>query len=111
MDDARPSVDSGGSDGTTISVFLQEGHKKQFRAHLLKAGQGIGQSTDQAIPVFFSPNTRTRNLEQTIRAIVPADLYGDTSVASYRIAFLAKVKVVDFVVRVRRRWEIRGRWE
>jgi len=52
------------------------------------------------MPVLLSPNTRTRNFEQTIRAIIPADLDGDASVAPYRIAFLAEVEVVDFVVRV-----------
>jgi len=36
MVDIRPSADSGGSDGTTIKVFLQDGHRKQFRAHLRK---------------------------------------------------------------------------
>ena len=55
MDDTRPSADSGGSDGTTMSVFLQEGHKKQFRAHLLKAGQGVGQSTGQGHTCFSLP--------------------------------------------------------
>ena len=52
------------------------------------------------MPVLLSPNTRTRNFEQTIRTIIPADLDGDTSVAPYRIAFLAEVEVVDFVIRV-----------
>ncbi len=33
-DDARPSSVSGGSDGTTVNVFLQFGHMKQFRAQL-----------------------------------------------------------------------------
>ena len=32
--DRRPSPDSGGSEGTTESVFRQFGHMKQFRAHL-----------------------------------------------------------------------------
>ena len=41
MDDMRPSADSGGSDGTTIKVFLQDGQRKQFRAHLHKTGQRI----------------------------------------------------------------------
>jgi hypothetical protein len=30
----RPSSDSGGSEGTTVRVFLQLGQRKQFRAHL-----------------------------------------------------------------------------
>ena len=34
MGDILLSTFSGGSDGTTVSVFRQFGHKKQFRAHL-----------------------------------------------------------------------------
>lgn len=41
MDVTRPSADSGGSDGTTIKVFLQEGHRKQFRAHLCEISQKV----------------------------------------------------------------------
>lgn len=102
MEDIRPSADSGGSDGTTIRVFLQDGHRKQFRAHLDKAGQRIGGSTGYDMPIFLSPNTRTRDFEQAIRTIVPADFDRDASVAPYRIAFLAEVEVVNFVIRVRR---------
>ena len=100
MDDIRPSADSGGSDGTTIKVFLQDGHKKQFRAHLHNGGQIAGQFADDDMPVLLSPDTRAWDFEQTIRTIIPADLDGDASVAPYRIAFLAEVEVVDFVIRV-----------
>jgi len=44
------------------------------------------------MPIFLSPDTRTRNFEQTIRKIIPADFDGDPSVASHRIAFLAEVQ-------------------
>jgi len=101
MVDTRPSADSGGSDGTTISVFLQDGHRKQFRAHLRKT-RSENQTNPQLqnTPVFLSPNTRARHLKQTIWTIIPADFDGDTSVAPYRIAFFAEVEVVEFVVRV-----------
>ena len=111
MDETRPSADSGGSDGTTINVFLQDGQRKQLRAHLRKTRSKIGRLPSQSIPVFFSPNTRARNFEQTIRTIVPADFDGDASVAPYRIAFFAEVQVVEFMVRVRGRRQTRRRWK
>ena len=36
--DVRPSLSSGGSEGTTVSVFLHIGHMKQFRAQLRLRG-------------------------------------------------------------------------
>ena len=57
MVDIRPSADSGGSDGTTINVFLQEGHRKQFRAHLYKGRLEESDDTLTATCLFFSPLT------------------------------------------------------
>jgi hypothetical protein len=63
------------------------------------------------MPVLLSPNARTRNFEQTVRTVVPADFDGDASVAPDRVAFLAEIEVVDLVVRVRRRRQLGRRWE
>ena len=57
MDDIRPSEDSGGSDGTTIKVFLQDGHKKQFRAHLRKTKSEESDELLSTTCLFFSPLT------------------------------------------------------
>lgn len=97
----RPSADSGGSDGTTIKVFLQEGHRKQFRAHLCKNKYHVLAAADGS-PVFLSSNACTRDLEQTIRTIIAANFNGDASIASYQIAFIAEVEVVNFMIGVRR---------
>jgi hypothetical protein len=105
-DDIRPSASSGGSDGTTIRVFLQDGHRKQFRAHLhpRRSGEPYDPlATICYLPVFLPSNACTRDFEQTIRTIIPADFDGDASVAPYRIAFFAEVEVMNFVIRVRRR--------
>jgi hypothetical protein len=111
MDVIRPSADSGGSDGTTIKVFLQEGHRKQFRAHLRKSQSEVSsnRTSPDNLPVLLSPDARARDLKQTIRTVIPADLEGDTSVAPYRIALLAEVEVMNLVIRGRGRREIR-RW-
>ena len=50
------------------------------------------------LPVLLSSYTCTRDFEQTIGTIIPADFDGDASVAPYRIAFLAEVEVVNFMV-------------
>lgn len=99
MVDIRPSADSGGSDGTTTRVFLQDGQRKQFRAHLHKTeSKTIRRATGYDIPVLLSPDACTRHFKKTIRTIVPADFDGNASVASYRITFLTEVEIVDFVI-------------
>jgi len=57
MVDIRPSADSGGSDGTTIKVFLQDGHRKQFRAHLRKTKSEESDELPTTTYLFFSPLT------------------------------------------------------
>ena len=69
----------------------------------------VRQATDYDTPVLLAPNARARHFELTIWTIVPADFNGDASIASYRIAFLAEVEVVNFVIRIRGGREIR-RW-
>ena len=66
-----------------------------------RTGQQTGLLAGLDVPILFSSNACARNFEQAIWTIVPADFDGDTSVAPYRIAFLAEVEVVDFVIRVR----------
>jgi hypothetical protein len=98
-DDIRPSADSGGSDDTRINVFLQDGHRKQFRAHLRKAGQKIGGFGSHNILALLSPNITLGTSNKQFGQWYPPT--GDASVAPDRVAFLAEVEAVDFVVRVR----------
>ena len=76
MGDIRLSTFSGGSDGTTVSVLRQFGHKKQFRAHLQSKSRtsadcwplsarrerkterkGVGHFTKPPTYLFFSART------------------------------------------------------
>ena len=91
--DVRPSPSSGGSEGTTVSVFLQMGHMKQLRAQLrlrdvLSVGFMCRLRHDS--PVLLSPYTRAGYFKQTIWAVVPADFHHDTAVAPDGVAFFAK---------------------
>ena len=43
------------------------------------------------VPIFLRTNTSARYLKQTVRAVVSADLYGDTAIASDGITFFTKI--------------------
>ena len=91
MGDILLSTFSGGSDGTTVSVFRQLGQRKQFRAHLALQVSNVQSSEDMTnSPILLCAHTCTRHLEQTIGAVVAANLHQNASVASYCVALLAE---------------------
>jgi len=65
-----------------IIVFLKNGHREQFRAHLRKTKPGGFEELPTMTCLFF-PNARIRNIEQTIRKTVPNGFGGDTSIGPY----------------------------
>lgn len=95
MGDILESTSSGGSDGTTVSVFRQLGHMKQFRAHLSRALSTFQDKTigDDA-PVLLCTDACTGNLEQAVRTIVAAHFHQYASIAPDRVALLAEEQVV-----------------
>ena len=100
MGDILLSTSSGGSDGTTVSVFRQFGHKKQFRAHLRRAMSVcliIGGNSAGCSPILFRTYTRTRHLEQAVRTVVPADFHQHASITPYCVALFAEKQVVQRV--------------
>ena len=90
---------SGGSEGTTVKVFLQFGHMKQFRAQLyFHRYQAIPtKHNEQNSPVLLSAYTCTGYFEQAVWAVVSAYFYHDAAVASYCVAFFAEEEVVEGV--------------
>ena len=99
--DVRPSLSSGGSEGTTVSVFLHIGHMKQFRAQLrLRGVLSVGfvyERLQEGSPVLLSSYARAGHLEQTVWAVVPADFHHDTPVTSDGVALFAEEEVVQRV--------------
>ena len=103
--EVRESPAYGGSDGTTVNVFEQFGHMKQFRAHL---GRTIDASSWRPLnsltydsPVLLCSHTCTGHLKEAVWAVVPAHFDEHTSIAAYRVAFFAEVKVVEGVKAMR----------
>jgi hypothetical protein len=78
-----------GSDGTTINVFLHDGHREQFRAHLHKEGQKIGGFGCHNILALLSPDVTLGTSNKQFGQWYPPT--GDASVAPDRVAFLAEV--------------------
>ncbi len=85
----------GGSEATTDSVLQQWGHWKQFLAQLNgKIRRMIfGCYKSFRVPILFCTHTGARHFKQAVGAVVSADFYSDTAIASNRITFFTEIQV------------------
>ena len=94
---------SGGSDGTTVRVFRQFGHMKQFRAHLVHWFRMHLWyiMDDECAPILLRAHTCAGDFEEAVRAVVATDFNQHAAIAPHRIALFAKEQVVKRLEAIR----------